>query len=136
MISIAIKSNKFTKKIENMILRRIALISRTRFYKNPTLIKNKSDNSLQEKLLFHFHCFYPELILELLDLLKNITVPNKLVITTESVEKKNKIENLLKNYSNSYEILVTENKGRDIYPFIYVFQKYHAEYKYFIHHSF
>lgn len=127
------KFNKFNKKIENMILRRIALLSRTRFFKNPTLIKNENNKSAKEKILFHFHCFYPDLILELLNLTKNITVPYKLVITTESAEKKNIIENLLKDYSNPHEILVTENKGRDIYPFIYVFQKYHAEYEYFIH---
>lgn len=124
---------KILQKLQTKIYKFLSVISRTRFFKNPTLIKKKTNNSAEEKLLFHFHCFYPELILELSDLLKNMTVPYKLAVTTESAEKKTEIENLLKNYSNPYEIFVTENKGRDIYPFIYVFQKYHAEYKYFIH---
>lgn len=124
---------KILQKLQTKIYKLFSVISRTRFFKNPTLIKNENNKSAKEKILFHFHCFYPDLILELLNLTKNITVPYKLVITTESLEKKNIIENLLKDYSNPYEILVTENKGRDIYPFIYVFQKYHAEYEYFIH---
>jgi lipopolysaccharide biosynthesis protein len=60
------------------------------------------------------------LLAEVINKTNNIPVPFDLYITTNTEEKKNYISTyLLKNTkANKYEILITQNKGRDVIPFL------------------
>ena len=80
------------------------------------------------------HVFYEDLIFEVLNTTNNIPIKFDLFISTISFKKKN-IEKYVKNYSkaNKYEIMIVENRGRDILPFITQMKFKIKKYKYFCH---
>ena len=81
------------------------------------------------------HVYYEELINEIINKTNNIPVKFDLFITTMSLQKKNIIEQYVKNYSNAnkYEIRIVENKGRDILPLITQLKYKIKNYKYLCH---
>ena len=81
------------------------------------------------------HVFYDDLINEIIKFTNKIPFKFDLFITTTSYEKKSKIEEFIKNTSNTnkYDIKIVENKGRDVLPLLNQLKKYVKNYKYFCH---
>ena len=81
------------------------------------------------------HAFYVDLIDEIINLTNNIPAKFDLYITTTKEKDKNLIEKYIKENSkaNKYEILVVENKGRDVLPLLNQLNKVLNNYKYFCH---
>jgi lipopolysaccharide biosynthesis protein/SAM-dependent methyltransferase len=63
------------------------------------------------------HAFYPELLGEMLAMLKQWTLPCRLLITTVS-EQEEGVRQALQEAGLEGEVLVHENRGRDILPFL------------------
>ena len=81
------------------------------------------------------HIFYIDLLNEIINKTNNIPVKFDLYISTDSEEKKNLIGNAIKNSSkaNDYNILVVENRGRDVLPLLIQLKMVINKYKYFCH---
>ncbi|KAA9371161.1 hypothetical protein F3W84_01800 [Ochrobactrum quorumnocens] len=82
------------------------------------------------------HIFYPELTEEIIDYVKNIPIPYGLFITTDTVEKKQAIYDVVsKSNINAIEIeiRVTPNRGRDVAPKYIGYQDVYARYEAFLH---
>ena len=101
------------------------------FSKNFNLdnIKNSSNIAVQA------HIFYEDLIIEIINKTNNIPVKFDLYISTTSVEMKNNVIELINNYSKSdrYEIIILDNKGRDVLPLLTQLKNKIKYYKYFCH---
>ena len=99
--------------------------------------KNFNIQKLKHKVLvlIQVHIYYTQLLQEILNKTNNIPIPFDLYITTNNKEKKIYIENYLKNQSksNKYEILITQNKGRDVIPCLIQLKDIYMKYKYFCH---
>ena len=95
-------------------------------------LNNLQNNTL---VLVQAHIYYIELLPDVINKSNNMPVPFDLYITTNTEEKKELIENYLKNNTkaNKYEILITENKGRDVIPFLKQLKDIFKNYKYFCH---
>ena len=95
-------------------------------------LNNLQNNTL---VLVQAHIYYIELLPDAITKSNNMPVPFDLYITTNTEEKKELIENYLKNNTkaNKYEILVTKNKGRDVIPFLKQLKDIFKNYKYFCH---
>ena len=81
------------------------------------------------------HLYYDDLIEEIVNKTNNIPIFFDLYISTDSLYKKNKIIDYIKNNSKSknIEILVVENKGRDVMPFLIQMKNKVKKYKYICH---
>ena len=104
---------------------------------NPNKEKNYNLLNLENICLVavQAHVFYDDLINEIIEKTNNIPVKFDLYITTDTQEKKDKIEDYVKNYTkaNQYEILIVENRGRDVLPLLIQFKDLLNKYKYFCH---
>lgn len=104
---------------------------------NLTDNKNYDLSNLQKTCLIAIqaHIYYVDLLDDIINSTNNIPAKYDLYITTTSEEKKNVIEEKVKLYSkaNNYEILVVDNKGRDVLPFLNQIKKVYKKYKYFCH---
>ena len=93
--------------------------------------------NLQNKVsvLVQAHVFYLDLINDIINKTNNIPVPFDLFITTNTELKKTIITKLLKlnSKANKFEILVVENKGRDVIPLLIQLKDIINNYKYFCH---
>ena len=103
-------------------------------------LKDKNYNllNLEKKCLIavQAHVFYIDLLNEIINKTNNIPVNFDLYITTNTEEKKIVIEDYVQKYTkaNKYEIIITENKGRDVLPFLTQLNKeVIKKYKYFCH---
>ena len=87
------------------------------------------------KIAVQAHVFYEDLISEIINKTNNIPFRYDLYISTNTLEKKRIIENYVKTNSNanSYEVIVTKNKGRDMLPLLYQLKNVISYYKYFCH---
>ena len=106
----------------------------------PLILKKNKKFKIQKlekdvSILIQAHIFYTELLQEILNKTNNIPIPFDLFITTDNEEKKVYIENYLKNLSksNKFEILITQNKGRDVIPCLIQLKDILMKYKYFCH---
>jgi lipopolysaccharide biosynthesis protein len=71
-----------------------------------------------DKLAIIIHAYYGDILQEILDYLgKNNSSGCKLFVTYPS-DKETEIQSVLKNCAFDYEVLLVENRGRDILPFI------------------
>ena len=104
---------------------------------NLSFISNYNINNLllSFQIIVQAHIFYNDSINEIINKTNNIPVKYKLFITTNSLKKKKFIEDYIKNYSNaeSYEIMIVENKGRDVFPFLKQLKLVFKKYKYVCH---
>lgn len=73
------------------------------------------------KICVIVHAFYPELLSEIFAYLKQWSTPYRLVITT-TPEKSEAVYAELDRHSMKADVLVQENRGRDILPFIKALQ--------------
>ena len=87
------------------------------------------------KIAIQIHLFYEDLIVDIINKTNNIPVKFDLYITITSFDIYHKLENQIKNHSycNNYQILLVENKGRDVLPFITQMKTYFKKYKYICH---
>ena len=103
----------------------------------PYITKIYNYNKLKEqcKIAVQAHIFYEDLINEIINKINNIPVKYDLYISTDSEIKKQLIEKNIKNFSNanSYEILIFENKGRDVLPFLIQMKNNIKKYNYICH---
>ena len=94
-----------------------------------TYFNNESTVAIQ------VHLYYDDLIEEIVNKTNNIPIFYDLYISTDSLYKKNKIIDYIKNNSKSknVEILVLENKGRDVMPLLIQMKNKVKKYKYICH---
>lgn len=103
------------------------------------LQSNKNCDELYKKCLIaiHAHVFYPELMEEILQYTSNIRFRYDLYISTDNVDKENKIMNYIKNSKSCTArktfVQVYPNKGRDIVPLIFQMKKNINKYRYICH---
>ena len=92
-------------------------------------LSNKCEIAVQ------IHLFYEDLIKDIINKTNNIPVKFDLYFTITSPEIKYKLENYIKTFSktNHFEILIVENKGRDILPFLKQIKTKFKFYKYICH---
>lgn len=88
-----------------------------------------------KKVAVQAHVFYIDLIGEIVDSTNNIPIPFDLYITTVSFEYYEVLKNYVEKYSKAehYEIIITENKGRDVLPFIKQMRNKIENYDYLCH---
>jgi rhamnosyltransferase len=83
-----------------------------------------SNNSDPARTAIHLHVFYIDILNKYMSFFNNANNANTnfdLYITTDSYDKKNVIYNFIKNqacFSKLKEIIITENQGRDIVPWL------------------
>ena len=96
---------------------------------NHTYFNNESIVAIQ------VHLYYDDLIEEIVNKTNNIPIFFDLYISIDSLYKKNKIIDYIKNNSKSkiFEILVVENKGRDVMPLLIQMKNKVKKYKYICH---
>ena len=102
-------------------------------YKN--YIYNISNLKNETKIAIQVHVFYEDIMPDIIKKTNNIPVKFDLYITTNNIEKKIIIENLIKNESKAskYEIIIVENKGRDVLPYLTQLKNVVKNYKYICH---
>jgi lipopolysaccharide biosynthesis protein len=93
-----------------------------------------NDFEFKETLAVFMHIFYTDLIAEIMSYIKNIPAPADLYISTDTEEKKERIEKLLQNYSNGKIVIrIFANRGRDIAPCFVGFRDIFDKYEYLLH---
>ena len=87
------------------------------------------------KIAVQVHLFYLDLIKDIVNKTNNIPVKFDLYITIIYPQKYKQIKNYVKQFSkaNFFEILIVENKGRDILPFLIQIKTRYRFYKYLCH---
>ena len=106
---------------------------------------NKSYNELKLNLLYfnkissivavQVHIYYIDLINEIINKTNNIPFNFDLFISTDSLAKKVSINDYILKSSKAFkvEIIILENKGRDIMPFLIQMKNKFEKYKYLCH---
>lgn len=65
------------------------------------------------------HAYYPDLLPEILELLSQWDVPHRIIVTTVP-NKRSEVEDFLAHVSVPSKVVVFENRGRDVLPFMNV----------------
>ena len=96
---------------------------------------NFKDFNIKPIIAIQAHIFYIELLNEIIDKINNIPVKFDLFISTDSLLKKNNIQNYIKQYSkaSNIDIKIIENKGRDVLPLLIQMRNVIKNYKYLCH---
>ena len=81
------------------------------------------------------HIFYKDLIIDIINKTNNIPIKFDLFISTNSFEIKNIIIQIIKQLSkaNHYELIIVDNKGRDVLPLLVQLKDKFKKYKYLCH---
>jgi rhamnosyltransferase len=95
----------------------------TLFIQNKLISNNekKINNSQNTKIAIHLHSYYPDVLAKFMVFFNNTSVDFDLYITTDSPEKRDGIYKYIKNqtcFLKLKEIIVTQNQGRDIIPWL------------------
>ncbi|HLP67346.1 MAG TPA: rhamnan synthesis F family protein [Rhizobium sp.] len=85
--------------------------------KGPELIGDPTHSIAKDRVACVIHAFYPELLDEILSDLSEYRCPLKLFITAPA-EKIDEVFSALRRYKFESRVLETENRGRDILPFL------------------
>ena len=87
------------------------------------------------KIAIQVHLFYEDLIQDIINKTNNIPVKFDLYITIVFPDIYNNLTNYIKKFSkvNNFEILIVENKGRDMLPFLKQMKTKFRQYKYLCH---
>ena len=102
-------------------------------YKNENYnLKNLSNNC---QVAVQAHIFYEDLIIDIIKKTNNIPIKYDIFISTTSVEMKNSIQNYIsqKSEANKYEIIILNNRGRDVLPLLIQLKHKIKQYKYICH---
>jgi lipopolysaccharide biosynthesis protein len=81
------------------------------------------------------HIYYEDLIEDIINKINNIPIKYDLFISTTSILISNSIKDYISKYSNAnhYEIIILDNKGRDVLPFLIQLKNKFKNYKYICH---
>ena len=87
------------------------------------------------KVAIQAHIFYEDLIVDIINKINNIPIKFDLFISTTSIEIRNTIKNYIirNSKANKYEIILFDNKGRDVLPFLIQLKGKVKQYKYLCH---
>jgi lipopolysaccharide biosynthesis protein len=79
------------------------------------------------KLAIAIHAFYPEILGEILQMLEQSEYKKLFLYVSTSSDKSKKIEGILKLSMFPYRLMETENRGRDILPFLKILPQIFAD---------
>lgn len=81
------------------------------------------------------HCFYPDVLPEMLRYFDNIPLAADIFISTDTAEKREQITDICQGswQKGTFEVRVFENRGRDIAPKFVGFRDVYARYELFLH---
>ena len=87
------------------------------------------------QIAIQVHLFYEDLIFDIIKKTNNIPVKFDLYISIIYPDLYDNLKNQIKNFSraNNFEILIVDNKGRDVLPFLKQFKTKFKNYKYLCH---
>jgi len=87
------------------------------------------------KIAVQVHLFYDDLIEYIINKTNNILIKFDLYVTITSYHIYNDLENYINRFSNCshYQILIVENRGRDVLPFLNQMKNKLSKYKYICH---
>ena len=105
------------------------------FRKDNFNLINLSNKFLNSQVAIQVHIFYEDLIEDIINKTNNIPIKYDLFISTISIEIRNSIIKKITQNSNSnqYEIIILENKGRDVLPLLIQLKSQIKKYKYICH---
>ena len=129
------KKNSFLEPRKEFGYSYLNYFSKALFNKNDNVTYDLSSLNNKCKIAVQVHLFYDDLIGYIINKVNNIPVKFDLFITITSPLIYNFIQNYIKNHSKStyFEILIVENKGRDILPFLNQIRTKYKKYKYLCH---
>jgi O-antigen biosynthesis protein len=115
------------------VLRKIADLSRKKVLIEVPL-ENVEMGAAPGRIAVIVHCFYVDLVDEILDALTNIPFPFQLYLSTDTVEKRDVIVRTLKARGLAdYDLRVVPNRGLDIAPKYVAFRDVYGKCDYFLH---
>lgn len=108
------------------------------FEKLPLVIKwdmNEGDLKQDLKIAVQVHLYYLETLSEIIEELNKIPYQYDCFITTDTDEKEKRIRESFEQLSNAhnYEIMIVENRGRDVAPFLVQMKDKIGQYDYLCH---
>ena len=105
------------------------------FRKDNFNLTNLTNNFKNIKVAIQAHIFYEDLIIDIINKTNNIPIKYDLFISTISIEIRNNIKKIITQNSNAnqYEIIILENKGRDVLPLLIQLKNKIKKYKYLCH---
>ena len=129
------EENCFLEPSEKFGYAYLNYISKAIFNLDNDVIYDLKDLFNNCKIAVQIHIYYEDLINDIINKTNNIPVKYDLYITITSPEIRSRLENNIKIYSktNYFEILIVENKGRDILPFLKQIKTKFKYYKYLCH---
>ena len=129
------EENCFLEQSEELGFTYLNYLSKAIFNLDNDVIYVLNDLHNKCKVAIQIHIFYEDLIMDIINKTNNIPVKFDLYITITSPEIKSRLENDIKIYSktNYFEILIVENKGRDVLPFLKQIKTKFKYYKYLCH---
>ena len=129
------EENCFLEPSEELGFTYLNYLSKAIFNLDNDIIYVLNDLHNKCKVAIQIHIFYEDLIMDIINKTNNIPVKFDLYITITSPEIKSRLENDIKIYSktNYFEILIVENKGRDVLPFLKQIKTKFKYYKYLCH---
>ena len=129
------EENCFLEPSEELGFTYLNYLSKAIFNLDNDVIYVLNDLHNKCKVAIQIHIFYEDLIMDIINKTNNIPVKFDLYITITSPEIKSRLESDIKIYSktNYFEILIVENKGRDVLPFLKQIKTKFKYYKYLCH---
>ena len=98
-------------------------------YVLPSAYTNDSlKNSAKPKTALMLHMYFEDLFEETLNYAKNMPDYADIYISTQTEDKKTKIENLVKDFKNKVKVMVIKNRGRDVSALTVAFREYIYKY--------
>lgn len=106
-------------------------------FDNVELTTKKEKNSLknEKKIAVQIHLYHDDLSEEIKDQLDNIPYSFDCFVTTDKESKKRNIKKVLSKIKNVNKLIIdiTNNRGRDVAPFIIQMSNYYQDYDYICH---
>lgn len=93
-----------------------------------TYTNDNLKNSAKPKTALMLHMYFEDLFEETLNYAKNMPDYADIYISTQTEDKKTKIENLVKDFKNKVKVMVIKNRGRDVSALTVAFREYIYKY--------
>ena len=129
------KENSFLEPNEEFGFSYLNYFSKAIFNLDNNIVYNFQALKNKCKVAIQIHLFYKDLINDIINKTNNIPVKFDMFITITSQQKVNILEKYIKKFSkaNHFEIMIVENKGRDVIPFLNQIKNKFKYYKYLCH---
>lgn len=79
------------------------------------------------------HAYYPDKATKILSMLLDAGIDEHIFLSTDSIEKKNYLQDHVNKFKISAEIRICINRGRDIYPKLFCFSDVNRRYEFVLH---